>query len=78
VSPTLATFNINGTGMGLFQFSYQPLDSTVGFWTLTSATYTMTSPVPEPGTVTLLGTGALALVGQFLRRRKHHSVQRES
>jgi hypothetical protein len=47
-SPALASFSANDTGLGQFQFSYQPQAGTPGFWTLTNATYTMTSPVPEP------------------------------
>jgi len=69
-SPRLATFSANGTGLGQFQFSYQPVSNTPGFWTLTSATYTFTTPTPEPSTLALFGTGAMALVGRLVRRRK--------
>jgi hypothetical protein len=72
-SPALATFSANGTGIGQFQFSYQPVAGTPGFWTLTSATYTMTSPVPEPSSLALFGTGAMALVGKLARRKKRSS-----
>jgi hypothetical protein len=65
-SPVLATFTVNGRGTGQLIFTQIGFNG-VSIWQLTSATYTL-SPVPEPSSLILLGTGAVALFG-FARRR---------
>jgi hypothetical protein len=65
---TTSEFNINGTGTASLSFS--GLNTANGnVWQFTSATYTLNA-VPEPASIFLLGTGALAIVGR-LRYRKN-------
>lgn len=66
LSGSIGTFNVNGKGTATLTFA----NATANFpvWNLTGATYTLSS-VPEPGSVILLSTGTLALVGRFLRRK---------
>ena len=74
--PSIATFTAHGTGLAFLQFELiiapDQIPGSVGTWALSNATYIMSpvSPVPEPTSMTLFGTGAMALVGKFLRRRK--------
>jgi hypothetical protein len=64
----LGQFNINGTGLLTLSFTGVSLQGGGVVWQLTGATYTLTA-TPEPASVVLLGTGALAIFGK-LRRRK--------
>ena len=64
----LGQFNINGTGLLTLSFSGVTLQGGGVVWQLSGATYTLTA-TPEPATMVLLGTGALAIFGK-LRRRK--------
>ena len=63
----LGQFNINGTGLLTLSFTGVSLQDGV-VWQLSGATYTLTS-TPEPASIVLLGTGALAIFAK-LRRRK--------
>lgn len=64
----LGRFNINGPGSVTLTFTGVALQGGGVVWQLSGGSYTL-SAVPEPATVLLLGTGALALFGR-LRRRK--------
>jgi hypothetical protein len=66
LSGSIGTFNVNGKGTATLTFA----NATANFpvWNLTGATYTLSS-VPEPDSAILLSTGALAVIGRFLRRR---------
>jgi hypothetical protein len=64
---TTGLFNINGTGTVTLSFSGIQT-GTGSIWQLTGATYTLNS-TPEPASIVLLGTGALAIFGR-LRQRK--------
>lgn len=64
----LGQFNINGPGLLTLSFTGITLQGGGVLWQLTGATYTLTA-TPEPASIVLLGTGALAIFGK-LRRRK--------
>ena len=64
----LGQFNINGPGMVTLNFLGVPLGNGSVVWQLNGGSYTLNA-VPEPATVLLLGTGAVAIFGK-LRRRK--------
>jgi hypothetical protein len=64
----LAQFNINGTGLLTLSFTGVALQGGSVVWQLAAATYTLT-PTPEPTTIVLLGTGAIAIFGKLRRRR---------
>jgi len=64
----LGQFNINGPGTLLVSFTSVPVGSGI-VWELSGATYTLNA-VPEPASIFLLGTGALAIFGK-LRHRKN-------
>ncbi len=64
---TTGLFNINGTGTVTLNFSGVQAGGG-SIWQLTGATYTLNS-TPEPSSIGLLGTGALAIFGK-LRWRK--------
>jgi len=64
----LGQFNINGPGMLSVSFIGVPVNNGT-VWQLSSATYTLNA-VPEPASIVLLGTGALAIFGK-LRRKKN-------
>src|SRR5579863_500043 len=53
-SGPIGIFNVNGTGTGTLTFANATSNFPV--WNLTGATYTL-NPVPEPGSVMLVGTG---------------------
>lgn len=61
--PLLATINFNAKGIATLNYTQQN-----GFWTFNSGAFIL-SPVPEPGTFALMGSGLAALVG-FVRRRR--------
>lgn len=63
ISGPLATINFNSKGTATINYVQQN-----GFWFFNSATFIM-SPVPEPGTFMLMGSGITALVGMVRRRR---------
>jgi hypothetical protein len=60
--PLLATINFNAKGTATLNYTQQN-----GYWTFNSGTFIL-SPVPEPGTFVLMGSGLTALIG-FVRRR---------
>ena len=70
-SAPIGVFNVNGKGTAALTFSN---GGSFPFWLLTNSTYTL-NPTPEPSTLTLLGTGALALVGRFVRQRRKVRVR---
>ncbi len=63
----LGQFNINGAGTLSVSFISAPVANGI-VWQMSGATYTLNA-VPEPASIVLLGTGALAIFGK-LRRRK--------
>ena len=72
-NPVFAIFNVNGTGVATLNFvNVGWEDDTV--WRLSSGTYTL-NPVPEPGSIVLLGTGAVGLILRL--RRKIYGAKRE-
>jgi PEP-CTERM motif len=62
-SGPIATINFNSAGTATLNYTQQG-----GVWSLTSATFTL-SPVPEPGTFLLMGSGITALLGVVRCRR---------
>jgi len=64
----LGQFNINGPGLATLSFTGIALAGGGVVWQLTGGSYTLNA-VPEPATVLLLGTGALAIFGKLRRRR---------
>ena len=64
LAPNIASFAFNGRGFANLSFTNLGPQG----WRFTQGTYTLSS-VPEPSSIMLLGTGAIALVGKFLRRR---------
>jgi len=63
-----ALYNVNGTGIATLAFSGFNINDTT-IWKLTDGTYTISS-IPEPTSMLLLGTGAVALIGRLVRQRK--------
>jgi PEP-CTERM motif len=55
---------MSGTGSGVSQVTFETSNGSVDF-----ANVRIASPVPEPGTMALLGTGLL-VCGRLLRRKK--------
>jgi len=64
-APDISTFfaSIPNFGAGVSQVSFETLNGNLDFASVTI------SPVPEPGTIALLGTGLL-LCGRLLRKKK--------
>jgi len=50
--------------------TYATTDGTLELDTVSNSTFSATSPIPEPSTLALLGTGALGLLGSIKRRLK--------
>lgn len=74
-NPVFAIFNVYGTGTGNLSFvnvNFGYADTAI--WRLSSGTYTL-NPVPEPGSIMLLGTGAVGLILRL--RRKIYGAKRE-
>lgn len=68
-APTyLGKFNINGQGSVTLTFTGVELQGGGVLWQLSGGTYTLTA-APEPASIVLLGTGALAIFGKLRRRR---------
>jgi hypothetical protein len=67
-APFVSQFNVNGPGSVVLTFTGTPLELGGVIWQVSSATYTLNT-VPEPASIVLLGTGALAVFGK-LRQRK--------
>jgi hypothetical protein len=63
-----ALYNVNGSGTATLTFTGFNINNTT-IWKLSQGSYTI-SAVPEPTSMLLLGTGAVALVGRLVRRRK--------
>jgi PEP-CTERM motif len=61
-------FSVNGKGSGTLVFTTDFANNGFPIWNFASATYTL-NPVPEPASITLIGTGALAIAGRSLRRK---------
>ena len=70
VLPPLATINFNSKGTATLIYTQQN-----GLWSFNSATFTL-SPVPEPGTFLLMGSGFTTLMGLMWRRRSSASKLR--
>jgi PEP-CTERM motif len=66
-APDIANFfaSIPNFGAGVSQVSFETLNGNIDFASVTISP----SPVPEPGTIALLGTGLL-LCGRLLRKKK--------
>jgi len=65
----LGVYNVNGNGTAVLQFIVLDTPAPgVTIWQMSGATYNL-SPVPEPNTMTLLGTGATMLFGLIRRKR---------
>ena len=62
-SGPVATINFNSAGTATLNYTQQG-----GVWSFTSGTFTL-SPVPEPGTFLLTGSGIAGLLGVVRRRR---------
>ena len=60
----IGTFSVNSKGTATINYTNQD-----GAWFFSSAAFTL-SPVPEPGTMSLLGTGLAALGGLIRRKRR--------
>ncbi len=60
----LGQFNVNGRGTVSLNFLGVPMQDGSVVWELKGGTYTL-SAVPEPATILLLGTGALAIFGRL-------------
>lgn len=65
-NPVFAIFNVYGTGTGNLSFIKLGYPD-VPMWRLSSGTYTL-NPVPEPGSIMLLGTGAVGLILRLRRK----------
>jgi hypothetical protein len=63
----LGKFNVNGPGTLSVGFISVPVGEGI-VWQLSSATYTLNA-VPEPASIVLLGTGALAILGKLRRKQ---------
>jgi hypothetical protein len=64
-APQIGSFlGMSGTGSGVSQVTFETSNGSVDF-----ANVRIASPVPEPGTMALLGTGLL-VCGRLLRRKK--------
>jgi hypothetical protein len=64
--------NIWGTGSG--NYSFYRWTPGVGYDVQTTSTNVALTPVPEPGSLTLLGLGIAGLAGYGWRRRKQAAV----
>ena len=65
-NPVFGVFNVYGTGTANLSFINLGYPGTT-IWRLSSGTYTL-NPVPEPGSIMLLGTGAVGLVLRLRRK----------
>jgi hypothetical protein len=63
-APQVASFLGNMSGSGVSQVTFETSNGSIDF-----ANVRIASPVPEPGTIALLGTGLL-VCGRLLRRKK--------
>ena len=59
----LQTYNLNLTGTSV---TFSDLPSGSGYWLMDNVVYSTSTP--EPGTLALLGTGALAGLGALRRK----------
>jgi hypothetical protein len=61
-------YKVNASGTAVLQFVVLDIAPGVTSWQLASATYTLNT-VPEPSSLVLLGTGAIGLLGRYMRRK---------